>query len=290
MDCPIKGGTEKWKRHANPVYNADKECERRRSALSASERIGDSTKHDQAGDGDPIYRRSDSESRDGREILAALADVRRDKIYSHPNTELCDGWSLVAAVALHSRQYGLKLRRLQHSVQHTFEQTRDPSRKSTAWYPTAALEQSRERIRSISQDVHALNKRCCVEMATSSAQLAPRRSAVRLRAPERRMTRTTQKRRRRKPRRRRNEPVATQLRSQFQSTKSTRGGSALGIAKTPHILASISTSLLSDRTILVPTRLGTKRALPFISPSPAAFGSSLGSVMVLVDPRLCWLR
>ena len=57
-----------------------------------SERICDSTEHDQAG------------VMDGREILAAPADVCRDQICSHPNTELCDGLSLAAAVALHSRQ------------------------------------------------------------------------------------------------------------------------------------------------------------------------------------------
>ena len=68
-----------------PVDKADEERERRRSALRAFERIGDSTEHDHAGvHRDPIYRRSDSESSDGREIPAALADVRRDQIYSHP--------------------------------------------------------------------------------------------------------------------------------------------------------------------------------------------------------------
>ena len=58
------------------------------------------------------------------------------------------------------------------------------------------------------------------------------------------MTRTTQKRRRRNQRRRRseNELVATQLRSHLRSTKSTRGGSALGITKSPHVFASGTSS------------------------------------------------
>ena len=109
-------------------------------ALSASERIGDSTEHDQAGvHRDPIHRRSDSESSDGREIPAALADVCRDQNCSHSNTELCDGWALTAAMALHSRR--ILARRFQHSIQRTLEPTRDPSRKSTACSPAAVLEQ-----------------------------------------------------------------------------------------------------------------------------------------------------
>ena len=49
------------------------------------------------------------------------------------------------------------------------------SRRSTARSPAAVLEQLRDRVRSISQDMHALSRSCCVEMATSSAPQAPRR-------------------------------------------------------------------------------------------------------------------
>ena len=81
-------------------------------------------------------------------------------------------------------KYWLELQRLQHSIQQTLEQTRDPSRKFRS--PTVVLEQLRDRIRSVSLDMHAFNRSCCVETATSSAQLAPRRPAVRLHAPEQR--------------------------------------------------------------------------------------------------------
>ena len=47
--------------------------------------------------------------------------------------------------------------KVQHSIQQTLEPSRDPSRRSTARSPTAVLEQLRDRIRSISQDMHALN-------------------------------------------------------------------------------------------------------------------------------------
>ena len=112
-------------------------------------------------------------------------------------------------------KYWLELQRLQHSIQQTLEQTRDPSRKLPARPPTVVLEQLRDRIRSNSLDMHALNRSCCVDMETSSVQLAPRRPAVRLRAPvqrqrhggvasaERRKSTTTKKRTRRTQRRRR---------------------------------------------------------------------------------------
>ena len=45
------------------------------------------------------------------------------------------------------------------------EQTCDPSRKLPSRSPTVVLEQLRDRIRSISADMHALNKSCSVELA-----------------------------------------------------------------------------------------------------------------------------
>ena len=65
------------------------------------------------------------------------------------------------------------------------------------------MEQLRDRIRHISQDMHVINRSCCVEMATSSVPQASRRAAVRLRASQTRLPRSTQKRRRRTQRRRR---------------------------------------------------------------------------------------
>ena len=64
---------------ARTVDKVDKEDERRRNAVSATKRIGDSTEHDQAG-------------------------VNRDQIYSHSNNEFCDGRELAAAVAFHPRK------------------------------------------------------------------------------------------------------------------------------------------------------------------------------------------
>ena len=140
-------------------------------------------------------------------------------------------------------KYWVELQRLQHSIQHTLEQTPDPCRKCTARSATAVLEQQRERIGSISQDMLALQRSCCVEMATSGAPLAPRRSAVRLRAAERRKTRP-QKRRRRNQRRRRSEKTSlqwSQLRSHLQSTKST--GVPIFSPPSPHHHTQIARSV-----------------------------------------------
>ena len=90
---------------------------------------------------------------------------------------------------------------MQHSIQQTREQSGDPSLRLTA--PTAVMEQLRDRIRHISQGMHVSNRSCCVEMATSSVPQASRREAVRLRASQTRLPRSTQKRRRRTQRRRR---------------------------------------------------------------------------------------
>ena len=91
--------TEKQERHAS------QERKGRRSALSASERLSDSTEHHQAGvHRNPIRRRPDSESSLRWELLAALADVHSDQIHSHPDSEFCGGRALAAAVALRSRE------------------------------------------------------------------------------------------------------------------------------------------------------------------------------------------
>ena len=64
---------------ARTVDKVDREDERRRNAVSATKRIGDSTEHDQAG-------------------------VNRDQIYSHSNNEFCDGRELAAAVRVPSKE------------------------------------------------------------------------------------------------------------------------------------------------------------------------------------------
>ena len=64
----------KVKTKRQPVDKVDKEDERRRNAISASGRMGDSTKHNHAG-------------------------IDCNQVYSHPDDELCDGRELAAAVA-----------------------------------------------------------------------------------------------------------------------------------------------------------------------------------------------
>ena len=143
-------------------------------------------------------------------------------------------------------------------------------------------------------------KTCTPSTKVASAQQAPRRSAVRLRAAEKRMTPTTQKtRRRNQPRKRSEKRACSDTIEESSSVDEVDARRKLGIPKSPHVFASrtssqtllsISTSPLSERTVCVPTRRGTKSALPFISPSPAASGSNPGILMILADPRLCWLR
>ena len=140
MDSLIKE-EPKSENEAPALDKADKEDERRRNAISAAERIGDSTEHDQAG-------------------------VNRDQIHTNSAT---DGSSLQQWCSIQGK-YWLELQRLQHSIQQILEQTRDTSRKLPARTPTAALEQLRDRIRSIFLDMNAFNKSCSVEMATGSRQ------------------------------------------------------------------------------------------------------------------------
>ena len=158
---------------------------------SVPPRLGDSTKHHKLAH---IATRSTAAQTvnpvsDG----ASRADVYSDQIHSLPDAEPFGGRALAAAVAL-QRKYWLLLQRVQHSIQQTLEQSLDPSRRPTARSPTTAvLEQLRYRSRSISQDMRALNRICCVEMATSTAPQGSRRVAVRPRASQTRLTRTTQK-------------------------------------------------------------------------------------------------
>ena len=66
---------------------------------------------------------------------------------------------------------------MQHSTQHTLEQCRDPGRKPRACSPTAMLEQMKEHIRNISQDMHILNRSCGEE--TGAEVRAPNEAGVR---------------------------------------------------------------------------------------------------------------
>ena len=57
-------------------------------------------------------------------------------------------------------KFWLELQKVQHSVLQTLEQSRDPGRRPRARSPTAMLEQLKDRIRNISQDMHALERSC----------------------------------------------------------------------------------------------------------------------------------
>ena len=71
---------------------------------------------------------------------------------------------------------------MQHRIQQTLEQSWDLGRTARARSPTAVLEamlKLKDRIRSISQDMHALNSSCCVELGSSLTQRRKRRSEKR---------------------------------------------------------------------------------------------------------------
>ena len=155
--------------------------------------------------------------------------------------------------------------------------------------------------------MHALNRSCCVGMATNSAPSAARRAAVRLLAEQTRVQRysrtqaqrSMQKRRRRTQwrRRRRSEKRAcsdTLEESSSSATKPTHGGSALGFTKNHHPVPSytssptlpfISTLLPSKRATAALTTCGITSAPLFTTPSPAA-SSNLNSFTISVGPRV----
>ena len=167
--------------------------------------------------------------------MTKLASIATRSTATQTQNSVTDGRSLLQWRSTQGK-YWLELQRLQHSIQRTLEQTRDPSRKLPALSPTVVLEQQRDRIRFICLDMHSLNKSCCVEKATSSAELAPRRPAVRLRAlvqHHHQVALPLQNGRSHGLQRNghaehneeggglRNEPAVTQLRSHLRSTKST---------------------------------------------------------------------
>ena len=57
---------------------------------------------------------------------------------------------------------------MQHSIQSTLDECRGPGRKPRAQSPTAMLEQTKERIHNIFQDMHILNGSCGEELVRSS--------------------------------------------------------------------------------------------------------------------------
>ena len=91
------------------------------------ERISDSTEHEQAGlHRDLIYDRSDSS--DGRRsLLHWQSSASTSSTATQTPNSVTDG-RLVQWWRSTQSEYWLELQRLQRSIQHTLEQTRDPSR------------------------------------------------------------------------------------------------------------------------------------------------------------------
>ena len=73
----------------------------------------------------------------------------------------------------------LDLQKVQHCMQQTLEQCRDPGRKPRACSPTAMLEQLKERIRNISQDMHVPHGSCGEEsfLPDTSAEVRAQKEA-----------------------------------------------------------------------------------------------------------------
>ena len=185
MDRPPKGGAEQWEQHASQARK------RGGSALSTPEGIDDQNITVLAS----IATRStaaqtvDSVS-DGSFLLHSTATKSTPTQTSDPGADgvlACSnrapfkgntGWCSKGCSTVSSRPLSSPRTRVGRQ-----ELTPRPS----------VLEQLRDRSRSISQDMRALNRICCVEMATSTAPKASRRVAVRPRASQTRLTRTTQK-------------------------------------------------------------------------------------------------
>ena len=66
------------------------------------------------------------------------------------------------------RQHWVELHNVQHSIQSTLDKRRDPGRTPSAHSPTVMLEQMKERIHNIAQDMQILNRSCGEELVRSS--------------------------------------------------------------------------------------------------------------------------
>ena len=71
----------------------------------------------------------------------------------------------------------MELQKVQHYVQHALNKRRDSGRSSSSHSPTAMLEQMKERLHNIAQDMYILNRNCEEESVRSSLARA-RRSAL----------------------------------------------------------------------------------------------------------------
>ena len=74
-------------------------------------------------------------------------------------------------------QCWVELQKVPHTIQSTLNKHRDPGRTPSAHSPTAMSEQMKERIHTIAQDMHILNRSCGEELVRSSMTRA-RRSAT----------------------------------------------------------------------------------------------------------------
>ena len=73
------------------------------------------------------------------------------------------------------------LHKLQHDIQRTLDQIRDPHQPLPARTPTSVLEQPRNPIKIITGDMTSIARSCCVEMAAGSVlPSSPERRVVQL--------------------------------------------------------------------------------------------------------------
>ena len=230
--------------------------------------------------------------------MTKLASIEtRSTATETTNSSMTDGSSLQQWRSTQGT-YFLEFRGFSTVSSRSLEQTRDPGRKLLARSPAAALDQSRDRIRSISLDMNALQKKSCsVEMANSSAPLSPRRPAVRLRAlvqrchhgggpasEERRKSRTTKKRTRRNQRIRRSKKRACSDIIEESSSVDKVDARRKRFRSYRKSLYSGLTHTCTERTVCIPMRCGTKSA------STSIFRLKPGSVMIFANPLLCPLR
>ena len=126
--------------------------------------------------------------------------------------------------------------RLQHHIQRTLDQIRDPSRQLPSRTPTAVLEQQRDQIQAIALDISALNQSCNVDSSTPRASQEPLRPAACRRAPtsvpQTQTKHSVPKRRRRRKRRPDKRPCSSTI--EESSSSADHGERERGATRNPH--------------------------------------------------------
>ena len=82
-------------------------------------------------------------------------------------------------------QYWVGLQKVQHKIQHALYKRRDSGRSSSSHFPTAMLEQMKERLHNIAQDMYILDRSCGEEFVSSSLAQAQRSAPKKRRRAQR---------------------------------------------------------------------------------------------------------